>query len=110
MTAGRSSAGSRPGPPGHRLLLELGRGGMGTVFLAVSERAGGFNKLKVLKHLRAELATDPAFLTMFLDEARLSARLNHPNIVQTTDVGFDGEHYFIEMEFLEGQPFDAVQR
>ncbi len=110
MTERQSTRPSAPGPTRHRLLLELGRGGMGTVFLAVSEGPGGFNKLKVVKHLHGDLASDPAFLTMFLDEARLSARLNHPNVVQTTDVGFDGEHYFIEMEFLEGQSLVNVQR
>jgi serine/threonine-protein kinase len=89
-----------PSPLRHQLLLELGRGGMGTVYLAVSRGVGGFNKLKVVKQLRPELATDESFLKMFLDEARLSARLNHPNIVQTNEVGFDGTHSFIEMEYL----------
>jgi serine/threonine-protein kinase len=93
-----------------RVLLELGQGGMGTVFLAVAEGPGGFRKLKVVKRLRPELTADPLFLQMFLDEARVSARLRHPNIAQTNEVGFDGDYYFIEMEYLEGQSLDVVAR
>jgi len=83
---------------------------MGTVYLAVSHGPSGFHKLKVVKRLRDELSEDPAFVAMFMDEASLAARLYHPNIVQTNDVGFDGEHFFIEMEYLEGQPLDALRR
>jgi tRNA A-37 threonylcarbamoyl transferase component Bud32 len=90
------------------LLFELGRGGMGTVYLAVSRGVGDFRKLKVVKQLRADLASHPHFLQAFLDEARLAARLNHPNVVQTNEVGFDGTHYFLEMEYLEGQSLEAL--
>jgi hypothetical protein len=83
---------------------------MGTVFLAVSEGAYGFSKLKVVKHLRGDLALEASFLRSFLDEARLSARLMHPNVVQTNEVGFDGQHYFIEMEHLDGQTLEALGR
>jgi hypothetical protein len=81
---------------------------MGTVYVAVARGPAGFSKLKVVKRLRPDLAMDPHFLTMFLDEARIAARFNHPNIVQTFEVGFDGTHYFIEMEYLEGQTYDAL--
>jgi len=47
---------------------------------------------------------------MFLEEARLSARINHPNVAQTIEVGFDGERYFIAMEYLEGQSLDELLR
>jgi serine/threonine-protein kinase len=83
---------------------------MGTVYLAVSRGAGDFRKLKVVKHLRSDLACQPTFLQAFLDEARLAARLNHPNVVQTNEVGFDGEHYFLEMEYLEGQSLEMLLR
>ena len=95
---------------GTRLLLELGRGGMGVVYLALAQGPGGFTKLKVIKRLRAEIAEEPRALQMFLDEAKLAARLLHPNIVQTNEVGFDGKHYFLEMEYLEGQAYDALVR
>ncbi len=93
----------------YRLIAEIGRGGMADVFLAVVQGPAGFNKLVVLKKARAELAQDPEFLAMFLDEARLSARLNHPNVVQTLEVGHDGERYFIAMEYLDGQPYHRIR-
>jgi serine/threonine-protein kinase len=92
----------------YRLLAELGQGGMSNVFLAVARGPSGFHKLVVLKMLRPSLASDPQFLGMFLDEARLAARLNHPNVVQTNEVGVDGDRYFIAMEYLEGQPLSEI--
>jgi serine/threonine-protein kinase len=83
---------------------------MGTVYLAVSRRPGGFVKLKVVKQLQPELARDPQFLRMFLEEARLAARLNHPNVVQTNEIGYDGAHHYIEMEYLEGQSYQVILR
>lgn len=93
----------------YRLIAAIGRGGMADVFLAVAQGPAGFNKLVVLKKARPELAQDPEFLAMFLDEARLSARLNHPNVVQTLEVGHDGERYFIAMEYLDGQPLHRIR-
>ena len=92
----------------YRLIAELGHGGMAEVFLAIASGPAGFNKLVVLKQIRDQLADDPEFLAMFLDEARLAARLNHPNVVQTNEVGEDGRRYFIAMEYLEGQPLNRV--
>ena len=86
----------------YRLIAEIGRGGMADVYLAVVQGPAGFNKLVVVKQIRAQLADDPDFLAMFLDEGRLAARLNHPNVVQTNEVGEDGRRYFIAMEYLEG--------
>ncbi len=112
MTAASSSATANiPTVRGkYRPIFELGRGGMADVVLAVLQGPGGFNKLQVLKRLRPELAADPEFLTMFLDEARLSARINHPNVVQTNEVGHDGKFYFIAMEYLEGQSLESFLR
>ena len=105
MTAPETGAG---GFGKYRPIAELGHGGMAEVFLAVSSGPAGFNKLVVLKQIRAQLADDPEFLAMFLDEARLAARLNHPNVVQTNEVGEDSRRYFIAMEYLEGQPLNRV--
>jgi eukaryotic-like serine/threonine-protein kinase len=93
-----------------RDIAELGKGGMGDVFLTVAAGPAGFNKLLVVKRLRHSLSSDPEFLRMFLNEARLSARLNHPNIVQTYEVGFDGARHFIAMEYLQGQSFYRLIR
>lgn len=89
----------------YRILSELGRGGMANVYLALAQGAGGVSKLVVLKALLPELASEPAALTMFLDEARLAAQLNHANVVQTYEVGTEGERQVIVMEYLEGQSF-----
>jgi len=92
----------------HEIVALLGEGGMARVYLAVSRGPAGVNKLAVIKLIRAELAWDNYFVTMFLDEARLAARLNHPNVVQTYDVLKDGENYVLVMEYLEGQPLSAI--
>jgi serine/threonine-protein kinase len=83
---------------------------MATVYLAVASGMGGFNKLQVVKQLRGALAAEPEFLKMFLEEARLAARINHPNVVQTYEVGFDQKHHFIAMEYLEGPALESVVR
>ncbi|MBK6463705.1 MAG: protein kinase [Myxococcales bacterium] len=94
----------------YQLFASLGRGGMADVFLSVARGPMGFNKLAVVKRLRGALAEERAFLDMFLDEARLAARLNHPNIVHTYEVGEHNRAYFIAMEYLEGQSLNKVIR
>jgi serine/threonine protein kinase len=105
MVEGQSAAAisSTVYPLGRYIVLaELGRGGMAEVYLALSRGPSGFSKLVVLKLLRAHLAEDDEFLRMFLAEARLAARLNHPNIVQTYEIGVEGGRNCIVMEYLEG--------
>jgi serine/threonine-protein kinase len=93
----------------YRLLAELGQGGMGRVYLGVARGPAGFSKLMVIKALRPELAEDPTFLQMFLDEARLAARLNHPNVVQTVEIDQAGNSYFLVMEYLDGQTLHRMR-
>jgi len=93
----------------YRLLAQLGRGGMAEVYLAVALGAKGVNKLVVLKVLRSHLADDPDFVTMFVDEARIAARLNHGNIVQTYEVVEEASRHFIVMEYLEGRSLAQVE-
>src|SRR5437762_324515 len=95
----------------YRFLAEIGRGGMSEIYLTVTQGGlGGFQKLVVIKLLRRDLAEDDDFRRMFLEEARLAARLNHPNVVQTYDVGEDHGRYYLAMEYLEGQTFERVRR
>jgi eukaryotic-like serine/threonine-protein kinase len=94
----------------YHLFASLGRGGMADVYLAVAHGPMGFNKLAVVKRLRSSLSDEPSFLNMFLDEARLAARLNHPNVVHTYEVGEHDGSYFIAMEFLEGQSLNKIIR
>lgn len=90
-----------------RILAGLGEGGMARVFLVVNKR-GNFEKLLVLKVLRGELGNDSEFHDMFMQEARIAARLNHPNVVQTYEVGEDDGKLFIAMEYLEGHALSTV--
>jgi serine/threonine protein kinase len=92
----------------YRLIVGLGHGGMAVVHLAVMHAQAGFNKLLVIKQIHERYTVDPEVLGMFLDEARLAARLNHPNVVQTNEVGQDGERHFLTMEYLDGQPLNRI--
>jgi serine/threonine protein kinase len=84
----------------------LGNGGMADVFLALAHGPVGFKKLAVVKRLRN--ARDDSHVQMFLDEARLSARLSHPNIVNTYEVGESNGNFYIAMEYLEGQSLQGL--
>jgi serine/threonine-protein kinase len=96
----------------YRLIASLGAGGMAKVYLALMAGPAGFNKLLVIKILREDLehlfGASAESVQMFWKEARLAARLSHPNIVQTHEVGEVKGHYFIAMEYLDGQPYSAV--
>ncbi len=93
----------------YELIAEIARGGMGILYLArPGGGLGGFNKLVVVKELKPELAHEESFREMFLDEARLTARLNHRNIVQTNEVGMADGRYFIAMDYLEGRALNRV--
>jgi serine/threonine protein kinase len=82
---------------------------MGIVWLAEASGPGGFAKRVVIKELRRELATDPQYTAMFLEEARLAARLRHRNVVETLDVACDGGRWFMVLEWLEGASLhDAI--
>jgi serine/threonine-protein kinase len=91
----------------YRPVATIGRGGMAEAVLALLD-AGGVSKVVVLKRIWPDLGTDPDFVTMFHDEARLAIRLNHPNVVQTLEVVQDAEQLAIAMEYLHGQPLSAV--
>ncbi|WP_437595868.1 protein kinase domain-containing protein [Sorangium sp. So ce590] len=92
----------------YRPIAKLGRGGMADVFLAMAHGPASVNKLVVVKRLRSFADEEDRQVLMFMDEAKLSARMNHPNVVQTYEVGSDQEGYFIVMEYLDGQPLKRV--
>jgi len=94
----------------YHLIAELARGGMGNVYLAALCGPGGFNKLLVLKELKPELSDDETFVAMFLEEARLAARLVHPNIVQTNEVTSEDRRHYITMEYLDGRSLSRIVR
>ncbi|OGQ17824.1 MAG: hypothetical protein A2138_10635 [Deltaproteobacteria bacterium RBG_16_71_12] len=84
------------------LLRRLGRGGMAEVFLARQEGPGDFAKTVVVKRMLPHLVENKRFVEMFLREAKVAARLNHPNVVQIFELGQDGDSYFLAMEFIDG--------
>jgi hypothetical protein len=88
----------------------LGRGGMADVALAKRVGPGGFQKQIALKRLLPEMAHDKHFVDMFLQEAKIAARINHPNVVQIFDLGWDGQRYFIAMEYVHGWNLATIQR
>jgi serine/threonine protein kinase len=94
----------------YELLRLLGRGGMAEVYLARTRGLAGFEKLAVVKRLLPRLARHPRFVGMFLDEARLAARLHHANINQVYEIDeVDGE-VFLAMEFVPGKDARALTR
>ena len=91
------------------LLRQLAIGGMAEVYLARQSGPGGFEKECVIKRILPSLAVDSQFVQMFLDEARIAARLTHPHIVQIFDFGEVGNHdYFIAMEYVRGVDLQVV--
>jgi serine/threonine-protein kinase len=92
----------------YRELLPIGSGGTANITIALAEGIAGFSKLVVLKTIREELVANNSATTMFLDEARLSARMNHPNVVQVYEVFLRRQVPVIVMEFLDGQPLSAI--
>jgi serine/threonine protein kinase len=100
-----------PQPFGRYMILgRLGTGGMADALLAMLQGSMGFQKPVVLKRMHASLGRDSHFVKMFLDEARLAARLGHANVVATSEVGECDGHYFIAMDYLEGVSLDRVAR
>jgi len=94
------------------IVARLGHGGMADVYLAIARGpVSNFHKVVVLKTLRDSLREQgQAFVEMFLKEARIAARLSHPNVVQTFSVGVHDGYPFIVMEYLEGIPLKALMR
>lgn len=86
----------------YRLERRLGAGGMAEVFLARAEGPSGFEKQVVVKRIRPQLAANKKFVEMFLREARLLARLDHPNIVRIIELDEERGEYFLALEYLEG--------
>ncbi len=94
----------------YRLYHHLASGGMGEVFLARHEGPAGFAKNVVVKRILSGIASDETFVTMFLNEARLAAMIEHPNVVQIFDLGLEGDTYFIAMEYIHGRSLRQLRR
>ncbi len=94
----------------YQIIRRLAIGGMGEVFLARQSGVAGFDRLVILKSLLPDLAAQEDFVNQFLDEARVAATLNHPNIVSIYEVGLWNGTYFIAMEYIRGDNLSRLAR
>ena len=94
----------------YELLSKLASGGMAVTYRATMRGAAGVTKPVVIKQILPHLADDPAFVEMFIGEARVAAALTHGNIAQVFDFGEIDGQYFLAMEFVHGQPLSKVLR
>jgi serine/threonine protein kinase len=103
-----------PGPHAERILGryalfdEIASGGMATVHLGRMLGPVGFSKTVAIKRLHPHLARDPEFVSMFLDEARLAARIQHPNVVATLDVVASDGEVFLVLDYVQGESFSHL--
>jgi serine/threonine-protein kinase len=86
----------------YELVGEIASGGMATVYLARLTGVGGFQRFVAMKRLHPHLANEKEFVEMFLDEARIAARIHHPNVVPILEVGASAVGYYLVMEYIEG--------
>ncbi len=90
------------------MVKKLATGGMAEIWLARQSGFAGFNRFVVIKKILSHLSEQESFISMFVDEARTSALLNHPNVVQIYDLGNHDGAYYISMEFIAGENLAAI--
>jgi serine/threonine-protein kinase len=94
----------------YRLLCRFATGGMANLYLAQLIGTQGFEKVVAIKQIHEHLTENRDFLQMFIDEARLCARITHPNVVQVIELGQIDNSHFIAMEYVEGETLAALTR
>jgi serine/threonine-protein kinase len=94
----------------YALYDQIASGGMATVYIGRLLGQVGFARTVAIKRLHPHLATDPQFVAMLIDEARLAARIRHPNVVSTLDVVATGGELFIVMDYVQGESFSRLMR
>src|SRR6201986_4411838 len=92
----------------YRVIEKLASGGMAEVFRAESAGLEGFKKQVAIKRVLPHLSEKKKFISMFLDEARLSAHLSRSNCVQVFDIGVGDNAYFIVMEYVDGADLKSI--
>ncbi|MCG3172781.1 MAG: Serine/threonine-protein kinase PknD [Myxococcota bacterium] len=92
----------------YMLIDRIAVGGMAEIFLARQEGIDGFERPAVIKRIRPHLSNQPGFIKMFLNEAKIAAQLNHPNVCQIYDLGRIGDSYFLSMEFIHGRDMSRI--
>jgi eukaryotic-like serine/threonine-protein kinase len=94
----------------YEILKKMAIGGMAEILLARQVGLMGFERLVVIKRILPHLVCEESFTQMFLNEARLAARFNHPNIVQIYDLGRQDDTFYIAMEFIQGEDLKNIIR
>ncbi len=95
----------------YEVLTTVAKGGMATVYVARALGVAGFERLVAIKVLHPHMAHEDEFVSMFLDEARLAARIRNPNVVATLDISdSEGDGFFIVMDYIEGDHLGALLR
>src|SRR5579859_2783215 len=94
----------------YELVREIASGGMAEVWLGHAKSIGDFERRVAIKCCHPHLRKDAEFVAMFLDEARLAAKIHHPNVVATLDVVDDPQALFLVMEYVEGATLHELVR
>src|SRR5689334_7811017 len=92
----------------YELLVPLGTGGMATVWAARRQGTHGFQKIVAVKVLHHRLQKSATHERMFLDEAKIAARISHPNVVEIYDLGDQDGVLYQVMEWVDGEPLSAL--
>jgi serine/threonine protein kinase len=92
----------------YEIITHLASGGMADIFLCRARGIQGFEKLAIIKRVRQDRALDKKMVDLFLDEARLAASLQHPNIVQVFEFGIVEGSYFLAMEYVHGEDVHSL--
>jgi serine/threonine-protein kinase len=94
----------------YSLFAQLASGGMATIYLGRLNGEVGFGRTVAIKRLHAHLAREPEFVSMFLDEAHMAARVQHPNVATTLDIVNTGDELFLVMEYVQGETLATLLR
>src|SRR5262245_2018893 len=94
----------------YELVQRLGHGGMATVYLGRATGSAGFEKLVAIKVIHPHLAAEPEFVEMFLDEARIAAKIQSPHVAGILDLAHDDGLHFMVMEYIDGETLSGLIR
>lgn len=94
----------------YEIVQRLGHGGMATVYLGRATGSAGFEKLVAIKVIHPHLAAEPEFVEMFLEEARIAAKIQSPHVAGILDLGQDEGLYYMVMEYIDGETLSGLLR
>src|SRR6476469_9796876 len=94
----------------YTLERRIAAGGMAEIFLSNTVSIEGFKKQLIIKRMLPKWSKEKGFITKFIDEAKLSSKLHHGNVVQVFDFGRSGDHYYIAAEYVPGLDLSELVR